>query len=414
MRSSLVAAVLAMSGVTAPGAPPARVSDVVLAVEGRTNANPSMAAEGAFVAIAWSASTTTIVDVYASTSRDGGVHWGAPVRVNATPGDARVSGEQPPRVALRARAGAAPEVIVVWTSRVSAGSRLLSARSTDGGRHFGNSVVVPGAEGAGNRGWESVAVDTRGRAHVLWLDHREAAMPAGMHHQDGAVPIPDPVEKAGRSQLYTSSLDGAGARSLARGVCYCCKTSLVAAGGALYATWRHVFAGNQRDIGFAVSRDDGRSWSAPVRVSEDHWAFDGCPENGPAVVVDAAARVHVLWPTPADGANGTPLSLFHAMSRDGVAFTARTPLPVRGPAAHVQGAATADGSVLAVWDEVAKGERRVAVARSTVDAGGRMRFTRVPVHGDAGGRWYPVVAASGETRVLAWVGATGIGISRLP
>ena len=52
-------------------------------------------------------------DIFAAMSRDGGRAFSAPVRVNSLPGDARVNGEQPPRLALRERAGATPEIAVV-------------------------------------------------------------------------------------------------------------------------------------------------------------------------------------------------------------------------------------------------------------------------------------------------------------
>ncbi len=61
------------------------------------------AALGQFVAVTWSAATSSgVTDIYATTSRDGGRTFAAPMRVNRTPGDASVGGEQPPRVTLRA------------------------------------------------------------------------------------------------------------------------------------------------------------------------------------------------------------------------------------------------------------------------------------------------------------------------
>ena len=54
------------------------------------------------MAIAWGASTPAgATDVYAAVSRDGGRTFGPPVRVNDVDGEARLNGEQPPRVALR-------------------------------------------------------------------------------------------------------------------------------------------------------------------------------------------------------------------------------------------------------------------------------------------------------------------------
>ena len=412
----------------------AQGTTTTLAVAGRYNANPSIAARGNFAAVAWSGTLGSTMDIYVATSRDGGAKWSAPVQVNATAGDARVSGEQPPRVVLVAGRGATPEIVVVWGSKGTTGSRLLRARSTDGGKTFGASILVAGADGEGNRGWESLAADSSGRVYALWLDHRETVMPAAMHHQDGttmpaAVPaaVPatvsapkiDPNEKANKSQLYFGSLDGragVAARGIARGVCYCCKTSLVASGGAIYAVWRHVFPGNQRDIGFTVSRDGGKTFSAITRVSEDHWQFDGCPENGPAVAVDRQQRTHVLWAAPVDGKDGSPLALYHALTTDGKTFTARTQVPARGPAGHVQVTAVSDGSLVIAWDENVSGTRHVAFARAVVNAAGRVTFSALHAGDDDVGRGYPVVATAASGVLAAWVkqipNGTTIGVAR--
>ena len=66
---------------------------------------------GSDVVVVWAARSGDATDVQAAFSRDGGVSFGAPVRVNDTPGDARVSGEQAPRVVL----GRGSQV--VWESR---------------------------------------------------------------------------------------------------------------------------------------------------------------------------------------------------------------------------------------------------------------------------------------------------------
>src|ERR1041385_1087657 len=53
-----------------------------LAIAGRANATPSIAADGRFVVIAWSASARGMTDIYAAVSSDGGQTFGAAVRVN--------------------------------------------------------------------------------------------------------------------------------------------------------------------------------------------------------------------------------------------------------------------------------------------------------------------------------------------
>jgi hypothetical protein len=359
---------------------------VSLAIDGRANANPSIVSQGRYVAIAWSAATATAIDVYAAVSRDTGRTFSTPVRVNDIPGDARINSEQPPRIAFvpGASASAAPSIVVVWTTKGASGTRILSARSTDGGRSFGASKAVPGSEGPGSRGWQSIGVDARGHVLVLWLDHREAP-----------------------SKLYFASLDGSGAATITESVCYCCKTSLVTSGNDVYGVWRHVYTGNQRDITFTVSHDGGRTFASPVRVSDDGWHLDGCPENGPAVAVDGAHRVHVVWPAPPDGKNETPLGLFYASSADGKTFAARAQLPARGPAAHGQIAIEGSGTPIVAWDETISGTRHIALAR--VSAGAKPSFTPIASPDTAGDRGWPVLAPAGKGALVAWVAGSGVG-----
>jgi hypothetical protein len=344
---------------------------VTLAISGRANATPSVAALDRFVAITWGATLPGGgTDVYAAVSRDGGDTFRAPVRVNDVDGEASLGLEQPPRISVVAHKDHEPSIVVVWTAKTKDGTRLRVARSENGGMSFMRAMTFAGSEAPGNRGWESTAVDAAGRVVAVWLDHREMAAghnhtPAGAH-ADGAA-------HAQASKLYFASLDdGASARALTGGVCYCCKTA-VAAGpdGAIYAAWRHVYAGNVRDIAFVSSRDSGHSFTSPARVSADGWMLDGCPENGPALAVTSDNAVHVIWPTlvPARSASAEPtLALFHAMTRDGRTFSPRTRVLTDGTPRHPQIVSTAGGPAAAWDEEVDGGNRRVVFVRSLESA----------------------------------------------
>ena len=136
-------------------------------------------------------------------------------------------------------------------------------------------------------------VDASERVLVAWLDHRrlagrghdgahahQGAHPAAGDGQAAAAPAPPPSPP---SELYVGSLDGAlASHAVATGVCYCCKTALATRGSAVYVAWRQVFPGNLRDIAVTASPDGGRTFGPPQRVSEDRWALDGCPDDGPA------------------------------------------------------------------------------------------------------------------------------------
>lgn len=394
------------------GAPPA-TNVASLAVKGRSNTTPWVAAAGDFVAVAWGASAAGETDVFVAVSRDAGDTFGAPIQVNTVAGEAFLGGELPPRVALVPAGSADPEIAVLWTARGDA-TELKAARSHDGGRTFDAPITLQSAGAPGDRGWPALAVDSEGTAHAIWLDHRGLAAggAAAGHggHQSGAAH--DGVAMAQKSGLYYASTGPTTAeRELARGVCYCCKTALaVGPDGALYAAWRHVYPGNLRDIAFTVSRDGGRTFSDPVRVSEDDWAINGCPDDGPAIAVDDGGTVHIVWPTVIGGANPEG-ALFYASSTDGRAFTARTRIPTLGSPkpSHPQIAVDAAGRIVVAWDEIVQGSRIASAREVERQPGGRVHFGPVVTVAPEGPAMYPVLASTGSGVVAAW--ATGGGSS---
>ena len=392
-----------------------------IAVPGRGAATPSIAVRGSLAVVVFSgAAEGGQTDVFAAVSRDGGVRFGAPVRVNDVAGAADVNGEQPPRVELveadavgaRGADGAGgfsradPAIVVVWTAKGADGTRLLQSRSTDGGRTFTPAAIVVGTDARGNRGWESIA-----GPFALWLDHRELARdseaPTAHQHAGGEV-------MTERSKLYVGSLDGSVApHPIAQSVCYCCKTAIAATGAGasavVYAAWRHVFPGSVRDIAFSVSRDGGRTFAPPLRVSDDRWVLQGCPENGPALAVGPNGTAHIIWPTLTRDAGGEEnLALFYARSVDGARFTPRRAMPTEGTPRHPQLAAASDGSLLATWDESTAGRRRVIVSRVTFDPTGAPVFAREAL----GDGVYPAVAG-GDAPIVAWVARDGIRVRRV-
>jgi hypothetical protein len=381
-------------GVASTNAP----ADATLAISGAVNQTPWVASQGALVAVVWGASVSGKGDIFCAVSRDGGRSFATPVRVNAVAGEARISGEIAPRVSLAPLPGSAvPGIVVLWNSKDST-TQIKIARSSDGGRTFGRPVPLQAGGAAGERGWQALTLDARGNAHAIWLDHRGMAAPKdtpaehkGEH--DGAA-------MAQRSGLYYANSAGGAAseRELFKGVCYCCKTAMTTGpDGTLYAAWRHVFAGNFRDMGFTASRDGGKTFSPLVRVNQDGWSINGCPDDGPAMVVDAKGVVHLVWPTVAGGTEGT---LLYATARDGKSFTAPVRVPTLGSPkpSHPQIAIDGQGRLVVAWDEVRGGVRGAAFSRMTA-AG---TFGPAQSFGTSGPSSYPVLAASSKGLVAVW------------
>jgi hypothetical protein len=252
------------------------------------------------------------------------------------------------------------------------------------------------------------------RFFTVWLDHRKLAQQESQvagEHRHGSTSASgsmatanktDGVAMAQLSQLYVAPIDGSIAPvAVTGGVCYCCKTAIATAGqNALYVAWRHVYPGNLRDIAFSASRDGGRTFSPPVRVSEDKWQIEGCPDDGPSMAVDVAGRIHLVWPSVVTENGGPVKALFHAVSLDGQRFSTRVRIPTEGQANHPQLTIDRAGRVVVVWDESGRGSRRLASASGTPDPQGRVAFARSASLSQIG--TYPVVVARSRGALAAW------------
>jgi hypothetical protein len=384
-------------------------------VDGRANATPYVASKGDFVALVWSASEVgRATDLYVATSEDGGASFSPPVRVNDVPGDVSVYGEQPPRVALGS--GSPKSVFVAWTSadRERELTFLRFARSRDGGKTFEPAATLHAPDIAGARGWHSLAVSPSGQVHSVWLDARPRHVGSIFDRLLPTAHAQAHRHAAGMG-LYHLAWDGAApppARRLFEPVCECCKTAMaVGEDGRVYAAWRHIYEDNYRDIAFAVSRD-GMGFGDAVRVSEDGWQINGCPDDGPSMVVDRSNRAHLIWPTLVH--EKTDMGIFYASTADGVSFSERSPLPRAGgmDPSHPQLALDGSGRLAAVWDEMIEKKRRVVMTRAVPGEDAKPSWSEPELLDDGAegsSATYPVVAASGSGVLVAWTSQAGGG-----
>ena len=184
--------------------------------------------------------------------------------------------------------------------------------------------------------------------------------------------------------------------AVAARVCFCCKTAIAASGAHVYTAWRHIFPGGVRDIAVARSDDNGETFGEPVRVSEDGWKIDACPDDGPAMVADGHGRLHLAWPTLVDGSRPRK-AIFYATRHENGRFTPRLRVDDgAGDPGHSQIASDEHGHTAIVWDELAMGVRRI-VLRQVVEGTLSMRQ-----HFDDRGASYPDVVAADGAWVVVW------------
>jgi hypothetical protein len=159
-----------------------------------------------------------------------------------------------------------------------------------------------------------------------------------------------------------------------------------------------------------------------VRVSEDKWAIDGCPDDGPSIGVDTRGVVHVAWPTLAS--ESARKGIFYSFSSDGGrSFAPRVRMDdgsgSSGRSAHPQ-LVVAGERVFVAWDEV-RGEppQRGVVLRVITEPGSRTWSPRladlIPL---AQGGTYPSLAATADGVIVAWTSETAEGseirVQRVP
>jgi hypothetical protein len=390
----------------------------------------ALARDGKTAYVAWLERSDSTSNVVLEAVTPAGRQLRAPVRVNATPGDASTHDQAPPQVALGPRG----EVYVVWQKstpvpgRAFPRSDLRFAASTDGGRTFGPTITVNDDAGGppSSHTVHNVVVAPDGRVIVSWLDARvrdraRAALEASGRLQPEAPASHSHGEtmRAHEASAAEASLPGSEIRAASwspgdpsfspstvvdGNTCPCCRTAMaIGPEGTLFVAWRKVYPGNVRDVVVARSTDGGRSFSAPVRVHADGWVYDGCPHAGPGLAVDAAGKVYAGWYTGKEGAQG----LYVARSGDG-GRSFGEPLPLLRadwvPPSQVKLAAAGD-RVWASWDDRRPSRKVVHLAR--VD-GGTLREVGEPVPGSS-----PALDVGHDGGCLAWLDGDSVRMRTL-
>jgi hypothetical protein len=369
MNSKTVCALIVGAAVAALNAGGAAQSPgpQTLAVPGAANTTPSLAVSGRTVAAVWTATTDGKTNVYLAISNDDGRTFSSPGRVNDEEGDAGATNEQPPRVVISGP-GTARTLTVMWSKRDPGPQDtrrdiLRMARSTDGGRTFTPARFTHDSSFSGARGWQALTAGANGVVHAVWLDGREAGNKIAARAHTGAAHKGQPPQ-----EVYHGTLGSDGKMietRIAEDVCFCCKTTIaVDSGTGVYAAWRHIFPGSMRDIAFAKSTDGGRHFSPLVRVSEDKWELNGCPEDGPSLAVDPSGTIHIAWSTVVND-NEPYKAVFYSTSRDGKVFSPRARVPTTRltTPGHPQLVLLPNGRAAIAFDEVTGGMRRVSLAR---------------------------------------------------
>jgi len=159
--------------------------------------------------------------------------------------------------------------------------RLLLAESQDGGLTFGQPAPIHLSDSA-RPTFTSLAANERGQLAASWLDCR-----------NGPQQVFAAIRPAGQTSFQPDTMVFAGQNS--QGVCPCCPTaSHVLSDGTVLVAYRSAIDGYRDTWICRWDPASGGAFSQPLPVTSPTWQFDGCPHDGPSIVVSRDV-VHIAW-----------------------------------------------------------------------------------------------------------------------
>jgi hypothetical protein len=258
---------------------------------GHVSKRPKLAFSAAYApdGALWIVALNEQQQLFVQQSRNEGRTWSAR-RVLAVGEDVvAAEGENRPKLAF----GSSGVAVISYTQPLSkpytGAIRML--RSADGGASFSPPYTVHQDRQLITHRFESIAFDSTGALHTLWVDKRDLEAAT----RDGKS-----AAYAGAAIYRNVSLDGGRTfgpdTKLADHSCECCRIALApATHGGLAVMWRHVFDGQVRDHAFATIAAGGKTASGLQRASFDEWRIDACPHHGPALTPAARGGYHAVW-----------------------------------------------------------------------------------------------------------------------
>ena len=222
-----------------------------------------------------------------------------------------------------------------------------------------------------------------GEIGAVWLDGRKK-------QRDGSTLM---FSKTNKENTFQKDIE------IGQKTCQCCRTDIYVDGnGVINVAYRDIINDSIRDMVHLASSDNGKTFSSPVRISQDNWVLDGCPHTGPSMAHNSNG-LHFFWFT-AGGGEGVYTT---RIVDGGTQFPERS--LINPHARHPQVISTKNNDLVLVWDETFKTDSayvdRIGI---TIGESKKKYISAEEVNSD-----HPVLSELGDSRILVVWAQAGIG-----
>ena len=329
-------------------------------------------------------------DALVASSLDGGKSWSSPRRINDAV-EAVQGEENGPKIAF----GPKNRAYAVWSVPGVKGDKTranIRFAMEDGQGGFTPARTVNEIRDAARFPIIEFAPD--GNLLLAWIDRR----------------IDNPKPR----QLYLMRLGPDGKEltknySAGEGLCECCKLGVTFANGGktVYIVDRQVDEQKVRNHVLRKSIDGGKSFAAPVVISDDGWQVPSCPHSGPSIGRDSRGKLHVTWFTL--GRAEKDAGIYYSVSSDdGISFAPRRLVHANTAPEilHTTLAVGNDDTVYLAWSNLDSNNRAQIFIR-TLSPDGRSWGPIQQVSNAQGNASRPVLALLKDRLHVAWTETDG-------
>jgi len=255
-----------------------------------------------------------------------------PVIIQSSKG-VELHGENSPKIIFKPN----NEIIAVWgmdnaSEKKKYAGLVNYSQSFDNGKTWTKAIPLVKSASSIDQRYFDIDLLPNGEVAIIWLDSRTK------------------TEKEGSTLYYAATVGTSGFQNekpIAETTCQCCRTDLfITKKGVINAAFRDIINDEIRDMVLTYSKDNGKSFSEPKRISPDNWKINGCPHTGPTMTENETG-LHFAWYTSGGGTG-----VFYANSFDyGKNFSKRTVVSAKPSAKHPQITSLNNKEILIVWDE---------------------------------------------------------------